>query len=157
MATAKAAASSGEYLCIEVFLADSETAEILAAEVSEADATGIEERGSSNGIRLLLYAPIVAEEENRAAIGLAVPEAGIGGTDRIARVDWNEQWKSGLKAAERSPRLRVLASFVASATRAAGLSPSGEGGMADAQADVWSALLMTRRVRGASSGACRIA
>ncbi len=112
MASAKAASRNGEYLCIEVCLADSETAEILAAEAFEAGTAGIEERDSADGILLLLYVPAAAEAEVQAAIERVAPEARIGAPQRIAPANWSEQWKLGLTAAEISPRLLMRPSFV---------------------------------------------
>ncbi|MFP8879552.1 MAG: 50S ribosomal protein L11 methyltransferase [Myxococcota bacterium] len=93
-------------------MADPETAEIISAEVFEAGTAGIEERDSADGIRLLLYVPAAAEAEVRAAIARAASGARISAAEWIARTDWSEQWKSGLKAAEISPRLLVRPSFV---------------------------------------------
>ncbi len=112
MASAKAANRSGAYLCIEVCVADSDVAEILAAEAFEAGTAGIEEREGTDGIRLLLYAPVAAEAEVQAAIARAAPGARVSPSERIAEADWSEQWKLGLKAAEISPRLLVRPSFV---------------------------------------------
>ncbi len=112
MAIAKATNSAGEYVCIEVCLADRETAEILCAEAFEAGAAGIEERDTSDGIRLLLYAPADAQAAVEAAIARAAPDARVRAPERIAPADWTEQWKVGLKAAEISPRLLVRPSFV---------------------------------------------
>jgi len=112
MASAKTTGNRGEFLRIEVRVANSEMAEILAAEAFDVGTAGIEERDSIDGIRLLLYAPIETEAEIRTAIARAVPAARIGATQRIARTDWSEQWKLGLKAAEISPRLLVRPSFV---------------------------------------------
>jgi ribosomal protein L11 methyltransferase len=117
MVSAKAANRNEEHLCFEICVADAEAAEILAAEVFEAGTTGIEERESTEGVRLLLYAPVAAEAEVQAAIVRAAPGVRVGAPQRIAPADWSEQWKLGLKAAEISPRLLVRPSFVVAAPK----------------------------------------
>jgi ribosomal protein L11 methyltransferase len=107
--------ASDTHLCITVRVADVATGELISAEVFDAGVEGIEEREASEGIVLLLYAPIETAQRVRNAVDRVAPAAEIGPVETVRAADWSEQWKRGLKAAEISPRLRVRPSFVESA------------------------------------------
>ncbi len=98
---------------IEVLAPDRDLAERLEADAYEAGAVGLEERdGVGGGIELSIYAPtVVADEVAEALRRGAQSRARVSGPEPVPGEDWSETWKSGLRAIDVSPRLRVRPSF----------------------------------------------
>ncbi len=97
---------------------DPERAELVAAEVWAAGASGLEERDEDGSRLLIVYAPRArGSAVSRAARQLA-PDS-VGPLEDVPAVEWSEAWKCGLEPIAISPRLVVRPPF-ASAELAAG-------------------------------------
>lgn len=111
--SATASASNAVVLRLELVLADPAAADILAAELFECGALGIEERAEVGGRWLLIYLPDAALAAARAAFTRwsAPGDRWIGATP-VEAEDWGESWKRHARAVIVSPRLRIRPSWL---------------------------------------------
>ncbi|MEN8162425.1 MAG: hypothetical protein ABFS41_20300, partial [Myxococcota bacterium] len=100
-------ASRQAFCRVEVRAPDAERAERAVAEAYAAGAVGLEERGASDGIALLVYAPAAAIEAVRGA--LTVDGVRVIGSEPVPPADWSEAWKAHLEPVVVSARLVVRA------------------------------------------------
>ncbi len=92
-----------------------EVAEVIAAEVFAAGASGLEERESGDSVVLLVYAPAADAERVRAAALATAGAAIVARAEPVVARDWPETWKNGLTPIVISSRLVVRPPFAAHA------------------------------------------
>jgi ribosomal protein L11 methyltransferase len=90
-------------------------AEVIAAEVFAAGASGLEERENGDRIVLLVYAPAARVDAVRAAARAVDDAATVSRAEPVAARDWPETWKEGLAPIVISARLVVRPPFAAHA------------------------------------------
>jgi ribosomal protein L11 methyltransferase len=103
-------ASSEAFTRVTARVRDAETAERAAAEAYAVGAAGLEERESSEGVMLIVYAP--ASEIEAVSRALVASGARVSPVEGVALADWSEAWKQHLEPVVVSARLVVRPTFL---------------------------------------------